>query len=326
MKNLLTITFIGLTLISCRKDELGNSDGPSLQDIYGEFTILTNLAASQNTVDFSLGQTVHFTCELSKTINWEIQITGKTSGAQKIVSGTSKIIDSDEFTWAGSTTNLPVFRSEDCDVLLTFEGESDTLTTALTIDQPKTNEGFVLANFETGWLLGWTSFIQSGASMDFNIKTDPYSPVGDSYYNMQGEVDWDWLVGLVNFNASAYGSSTLPLTSNPDNLYFNALIYGDSTYLNSRVLFQFEEDEDGDGSFNISNEDQFGYEIIIEWAGWRLISIKYSEIEGNGNGGGIHNPDKINKVNMLHLADPLSGLAKSKLDYIIFTENGPVNL
>ena len=57
-----------------------------------------------------------------------------------------------------------------------------------------------------------------------------------------------------------------------------------------------------------------------------MVSIKYSDIIGNGNGGGIHNPDKINKVNMLHLADPLSGIAKSKLDYIIFTENEPVNL
>jgi hypothetical protein len=326
MKKLLTITFIGLTLLSCRKDELQNSDGPSLQDIYGPFTIINTLAASQNTVDFSAGQSVYFTCELSKTINWEMLIIGQTSGAEKIVNGTSKIIDASEFTWLGSTTNLPVFRAETCDVFLTFEGETDTLTTTVTIDQPKTNEGFVLANFETGWVLGWTSFIQSGASMDFNIKTDPSSPVGDSYYNMQGEVDWDWLVGLVNFNATAYGSPTLPLTSNPDNLYFNALIYGDSTYINSRILFQFEEDEDGDGSFNISNEDQFGYEIIIEWAGWKLVSIKYSDIEGNGNGGGIHNPDKINKVNMLHLADPLSGIAKSKLDYIIFTENEPVNL
>ena len=34
--------------------------------------------------------------------------------------------------------------------------------------------------------------------------------------------------------------------------------------------------------------------------------------------------NKIKTINMLHLANPNSGFAKSKLDYIIFTENGPL--
>jgi hypothetical protein len=324
MKYNLFLLLLLTVLFSCRKDEIDIFEGPDLNDVYGEFTVITSLESSQPNVDFADGQTVYFTCELSKVIDWQLTITGQTSGAEKLISGTSKYVDTNTSTWDGSTTNFPMFKSEVCNVMLTFNGESDTLNTSVTVDLPKVNEGFVIADFETGWNSGWTTFIQSGAGMDFNIKTDASAPNENSYYNMQGLVDWDWLTGLVDFNATAYGSTTIPLSDNGDNLYFNAIVYGDPGLPNSRVLFRFDEDENEDGSFNVSNEDQFGYEIIIQWEGWKLITVKYSDMVGSGGGGNIHNPDKLNKVSVLHLADPSSGMAKSGIDYLIFTENAPL--
>ena len=321
MKYNLFLLLLLTVLFSCRKDEIDIFEGPDLNDVYGEFTVITSLESSQPNVDFADGQTVYFTCEMSKVIDWQLTITGQTSGAEKLISGTSKYVDTNTSTWDGSTTNFPMFKSEVCNVMLTFNGESDTLNTSVTVDLPKVNEGFVIADFETGWNSGWTTFIQSGAGMDFNIKTDASAPNENSYYNMQGLVDWDWLTGLVDFNATAYGSTTIPLSDNGDNLYFNAIVYGDPGLPNSRVLFRFDEDENEDGSFNVSNEDQFGYEIIIQWEGWKLITVKYSDMVGSGGGGNIHNPDKLNKVSVLHLADPASGMAKSGIDYLIFTEN-----
>ena len=324
MKYNLFLLLLLTILFSCRKDEIDIFEGPDLNDVYGEFTVITSLESSQPNVDFANGQTVYFTCEMSKVIDWQLTITGQTSGAEKLISGTSKYVDTNTSTWDGSTTNFPMFKSEVCNVMLTFNGESDTLNTSVTVDLPKVNEGFVIADFETGWNSGWTTFIQSGAGMDFNIKTDASAPNENSYYNMQGLVDWDWLTGLVDFNATAYGSTTIPLSDNGDNLYFNAIVYGDPGLPNSRVLFRFDEDENEDGSFNVSNEDQFGYEIIIQWEGWKLITVKYSDMVGSGGGGNIHNPDKLNKVSVLHLADPASGMAKSGIDYLIFTENAPL--
>jgi hypothetical protein len=324
MKYNLFLLLLLTVLFSCRKDEIDIFEGPDLNDVYGEFTVITSLESSQPNVDFADGQTVYFTCEMSKVIDWQLTITGQTSGAEKLISGTSKYVDTNTSTWDGSTTNFPMFKSEVCNVMLTFNGESDTLNTSVTVDLPKVNEGFVIADFETGWNSGWTTFIQSGAGMDFNIKTDASAPNENSYYNMQGLVDWDWLTGLVDFNATAYGSTTIPLSDNGDNLYFNAIVYGDPGLPNSRVLFRFDEDENEDGSFNVSNEDQFGYEIIIQWEGWKLITVKYSDMVGSGGGGNIHNPDKLNKVSVLHLADPASGMAKSGIDYLIFTENAPL--
>ena len=97
-------------------------------------------------------------------------------------------------------------------------------------------------------------------------------------------------------------------------------------YPNSRILFRFDEDENVDGTFDITSEDSFGYELIIDWSGWKHISVKYSDIlsANNASGGALHNPDKLNRVSVLHLADPNSGYAHSAIDYLIFTENEPL--
>ncbi|WP_430404142.1 hypothetical protein [Fluviicola sp.] len=268
---------------------------------------------------------MYFTCETSTIKEWKISITGQTSGATKIISGTSKVVDVSNSVWNGSTTNLPMFKAETCDVMLTFTGAADTLHTTVIVSAPKVNQGFLIADFETGWNSGWGTFIQSGASMDFNIKTDATAPQNGSYYNMQGTVNWDWLIGLVDFKASAYGSPTLPLTDNAGNLYFNVLIYGAPGYPNSLVLLRFDEDENVDGTFTDGSEDQYSLEVPVTWTGWKLVSLKYSDLVGNGNGNGVHNPNKLNKVSVLHLANPASGFAKSGIDYLIFTENAALN-
>lgn len=324
MKKIITCLLIGAALVSCRKEEVDAVEGPNLVDIYGTFDIVTGLAASQSTVDFSAGETVYFTAEISKLTDWKITIVGQTSGALKVIEGIGNSLDASSATWDGTTTNFPMFRAETCDVMLTFDGETDTLTTTVTVAAPKTNAGFVLADFETGYLTGWSNFIQSGANMDFNIKTNVTSPQEGSYINMQGEVDWDWLVGLLDFNASAYGATTLPITDNADALYFNVLVYGEVGLPNSLVLFRFDEDENEDGTFDAATEDQYQKEIAIDWEGWKLISLPYNELDGGGTGNGAFNPDKLNKVSVLHLANPASGFAKSGLDYMIFTENGPL--
>ena len=60
-----------LFLASCTKDDSG-FDGPSLNDIYGDFSILDSLSASAATVDFSAGQQLTFSAEFSKNVNWKI--------------------------------------------------------------------------------------------------------------------------------------------------------------------------------------------------------------------------------------------------------------
>ncbi len=334
MKKIFIISIVGFSLFtSCRKEEINKIDGPSLEDLNGAFSVINGLESSKDSVDFAAGETVFFTAEIAKTTPWKLRVMGMTSGAEKIMTGTSKIIDASQTLWNGSTTNLPMFKGEICKVELTFPGLPDTLTTSVKVINPKVNTGFLISDFETGFNPGWVSFVQTGADMDFQIKSDVTAPEGNSYYNMAGTVDWDWLVGLINFKATAYGGATvLPLTSNPNNLYFNVMVYGEVGLTNSLVLFQFQEDEDANGTFDSATEDMYSHQITVDWVGWKLVSIKYSDIPclvngspATANGNAQHNSDKINQINMLHLANPVSGFAKSKLDYIIFTENGPLN-
>lgn len=328
MKKLIYITLCLIVIISsCSKpDEF--YDGPNLDDVYGDFEVYTPLEGSQINVDFESGETVYFTCELSKIVNWQLKITGSNSGAEKIITGISRTLNEEVALWDGSTTNLPIFRVENCNVELSFlTEETDTiLTTSVFVTTPKLNDGFVITDFEEGWNPNWSTFVQSGTSMDFGIKLDGTAPQLARYYNMAGVVDWDWLTGMIDFNATAFGETTMPLSNNGDNLYFNAFVYGDPMYPNSRILFRFDEDENVDGTFDITSEDSFGYELIIDWSGWKHVSVKYSDIlsANDSSGGGLHNPDKLNRVSVLHLADPNSGYAHSAIDYLTFTENEPL--
>ncbi len=332
MKKILIIAAVLLvTVVACRKDK--NSEGPSIAEIYGPFKVMTAFAASTDTVDFEAGQKVIFSATFNKVVNWEITVTGSTSKAKKIITGQSRQINSTNALWNGSTTLFPMFKQENCVAKLKIENETDSFVLPIRIAKVKIDQGFVIADFETGLKTSWTRFIQSGANMDFKVKTDALAPQAGAYLNMAGTVDWDYLIGLVDFPASAYGTAkTFPLSSNPDNVYMNCLIYGDASVANtSLVLFQLKEDENADGVINANSDDEYDYEIKVDWSGWKLISIKYSDIVTlvNGQpatpkGNRQHNPDKLGKISMLHLANPNNGFASTKIDYIVFTNDKPL--
>jgi hypothetical protein len=226
-----------------------------------------------------------------------------------------------------------MFTQEKCEVKLTIKDVVDTFVIAEKIIGTKKLDGLIIADFENGLNSKWTKFIQSGANMDFQVKADAKAPEGKKYLNMAGTVDWDYLIGLIDFPATAYGTAnTFALNTNPDAVYFNCMIYGDASVANpSIILFQFREDENADGNFVTASEDEYALEVKVDWEGWKLVSVKYSAIVSlvNGQpatpkGNGLHNPNKLSKISMLHLANPSNGFASSKLDLVMFTENGPL--
>jgi hypothetical protein len=334
MKNIFNTFAILLLLtsfISCRKNTT-EFDGPSINDIFSNFKLLENFKADRDSVNFTAGQKVIFTARFNKVVNWTITIKGATSKSVKEIKGTAKTIDASNATWDGSTSQFPMFTTEYCTATLTIEDVTDTFTVSEKIIGTKKIDGFIVADFESGLKPGWVRFAQSGANMDFQIKTDSLAPEGKKYMNMAGTVNWDWLIGLLDFPATAYGAAkTFPLNTNPETVYFNCLVYGVPSVNPSLVLFQFREDENGDGIVNANTDDEYDYQINVDWVGWKLISVKYKDMgylvngaPATPKGNGLHNPDKISKISMLHLANPNDGFASSKLDLIVFTENAPL--
>ena len=113
MKKVISIVFITVIALSCER----NTDilGPNLTDKFGPFSVFEAFDASRTNVDFSAGESVEFTCVFSKQVNWEVHIVGQESGAEKVLTGFTNTIDaSNGGSWDGSTTNLPMFKEEQC--------------------------------------------------------------------------------------------------------------------------------------------------------------------------------------------------------------------
>ena len=325
MKKILYFLFCIIVLGSCKK-ESSTFEGTSIEEMYSNFKIMEAFTCNRDSVNFAAGQTAVFSARFNKAVAWKITITGQTSHARKELTGMSKQIDLTNATWNGSTTLFPMFKTENCLAQLTITDVADTFAVPVKITGIKVNEGLVIADFENGFNPAWVKFIQSGANMDFSIKTDSLAPQGAKYLKMAGTVNWDWLIGMIDYPASAYGANTLALSQNPDEVYFNCLIYGVPNTNESLVLFQFKEDENGDGTINANSDDQYDLEVRVNWAGWKLVTVRYSDLPSLSNGqpttphgNNQHNADKIGKISMLHLADPAGGFAHSKIDYLIFT-------
>jgi hypothetical protein len=71
---------LALFLSACERNL--TPDGPNLGDLYGNFEIREGLQVSATTVDFSAGQTVHFTAKTSIAADWVLEVRGTTSGSR----------------------------------------------------------------------------------------------------------------------------------------------------------------------------------------------------------------------------------------------------
>ena len=83
MKNLKFLFLIVPFLFSsCEKDII---EGPSLNDLYGELTVLESLVVINDSADFSVGEDIYFTASFSKQVDWKIMIMGLSSGSIKVM-------------------------------------------------------------------------------------------------------------------------------------------------------------------------------------------------------------------------------------------------
>ena len=87
-----------------------------------------------------------------------------------------------------------------------------------------------------------------------------------------------------------------------------------------------EEKNIGTNDKFIKYKDRLDHEFNVDWNGWKMVSIKYSDLilAWNSGGNSIREPNKVLKFRTLLLANPESGFAKADVDYIVWSEGSAI--
>jgi hypothetical protein len=334
MSRLFSGLFIALTALlffgSCAH-ETDEFDGPLLIDRFGEFTVIDSLEVDRASVDFSAGESVTFSAQFNKRINWVVVITGKETGAVKIIEGFDNTLGASNAQWSGGVTELPFFNEEQCTVeLIIPEEDSLTMTAEVEVLGKKVYEGSVFTDFEEepadNIFFGNFEFEltpNSGRQQD-----NPAN--GDWYYLFEGtdDVVSNFFVGLININSSITGQTYAPVpTTVPEDCYFNAFIYADGGPHGIAVI-QFVYDANDSGAYEESADQIFQIEgdYPLNWVGWRQISHSMADL-----GMTEEQLSKIVTIRALLISDMNSQPSPPLqvdygLDFLTFTAGGPLKL
>ena len=306
-------------------------DGPSLVDRFGPFRVISELEVSQPTVDFAEDETVFFTAEFNKNVEWILEITGSVSGSVKRFEGFSNVVDASNATWNGGTTELPFFKNEVCNVTLTIPEETEFMgTTTVEALSGRNYPGSLFTGFEQE-LSGVDVFV---GNFEFElvagVRTDNPAE-GDSYYIMEGtdNVVPNFFVGLVDFKASLLGTNYIQFpTTVPEDLFFNCFMLSDAGP-HGLAIIDFWVDRNDNGTFEEGPDQNFrvaeDYNLAT-WEGWNHINHPMSDT-------GITQEDleKVVAIRLLLISD-MNGQPNPPLqvdfgiDFMTFTAGGPLEL
>jgi hypothetical protein len=326
-------TMLALLVMPGCSHDTDTFDGPNLVDRFGPFNVLSDLTVSQPTVDFAEGETVFFTAQFNKNVSWVIEITGTESGSVKRIEGFDKEVNASNATWNGGTTDLPLFKDEVCNVVLTIPEEPSFMGTA-TVETLSSrsydDQGLKFSGFETD--LGTDAFI-GNFEFEFTANTGRQTDnpaEGDYYFRLEGTDDVvpNFFVGLVDIKSEVAGETYLQMpTTVPEELYFNCFMLSDAGP-HGLAIIDFIVDSNDSGAFEDGQDATYrvaDYDLAT-WEGWRHINHPMSET-------GI-TQDELSKIVAIRLllisnmnAQPNPPLQVDYgIDYMIFTSGGPLEL
>lgn len=329
-KTLIFLFASAAIVAGCEHDE--DPAGPNLIDRFGPFVVEDSLSASRDTVDFSEGQTLFFTAEFNKNVDWVIKIEGMESGAVKRIEGFAFEINADNATWNGSTTTLPFFKPELCRVVISVPDEpqfTDTLMVEVT--GSRIYPGMVFADFETP---GGQDIELGNFEFELTPQTgrveDISAAEGNYYFLMEGtdDVVRNFFVGLINISSSITGETYAPLpTFVPSQLYFNFFIKHDGRPHTIAVI-QFAYDGNDNGVYDQDVDPTFQVEgdFPLNHVGWRHFSHRMS-----ATGMSAAQLEKLVAIRVLLISDdnaqPTPPLQVAfGIDYMTFTQGAPLQL
>ena len=328
----LLIASVMALFISCAHDT-DTPDGPNLIDRFGPFDVNENLTVNVDSVNFTNNEKVIMEAEFNKNVGWLIEIIGQESGAVKRIEGFDRSVNAGNATWSGSTTDLPFFRNEMCQIRLTVPEQPEYLDTAFVkVTGPKVYNGSLLIDFETD---PGSNIDLGNFEFDFDldstgVKNFIPAAQGEFYYSLLGTdiTLSNFFVGLMLIKPSIVGETYVPLpTTVPENVYFNCFIYSDGRPHGIAVI-EFSYDANDNGRYDEGRDINFKVETdyVLDWVGWKKISHPMSE-----TGMTQEQLEKLVGIRCLLISDannqpdpPLPVFYA--IDYLTFTNGKPLEL
>lgn len=285
-----------------------NFVGPSLCPENFEYS--SAFTASTSSPNFMSGDVVNITAGMNQVVEWEVTITGTTTGAVKTYSGTSDTIN---VNWNGRADKGSIFfGSESCELSISVACQ-DVISSTLNVTATDfSNQGYLLSDFDTpGVVTSWYAY--GTPKVGINAETTSpvsASPQGGEYWRLEGNsTALEWFFGGMGNNTPIDLSMT---TNNADSIYCNLLINGNGT-ANSEALIVFREA----GTFRT-------YRKHIDWQGWKMISFKLSDAVNLGNSVALSDPSAVDIFEMELGAFPeQTKIADVIFDFVLFTEGAP---
>lgn len=160
-----------------------------------------------------------------------------------------------------------------------------------------------------------------------------------------GDINHERLLEFVNVNSIA----NLPVDSSVsiNDLYYNIYVFGDSKFPNTAVEIKVYENDDpsvmnradlialaNDPAQTLSGDvqaisDAWIYDIIVNWDGWKLVSVPYSGFRAansptkGGGGNRVKEPWRMCGIAVSLLSFPTSGEEVSAyVDFLTVTQGG----
>lgn len=262
-----------------------------------------NLTASTSSIDFSSGNEMFFHAEFSREVNWSLKIVGTESGAIKEITGNGTTIDELNSVWDGAASASSIFLAEQCDVTLTSSYYPNfTETIQINVLGPKALGGDLITDFEQN--LGSSLFIgdfefelaEAGQVQDANaIQGSSYLYLEGTDNSSGGPTD-NFFVGLARLFPSLEGNTYFSVPStDPLQLYFNALVFNELPY--SRLRVEFKVDSNNNGQFDQGLDQTFFFEydgVPDSPSGWNDLNIAMSDIGFTG--------DDVSKIVVIEFA------------------------
>ncbi len=340
----ISILSLCLAFTSCKRSlEVGEIYGSEYKPAPSDFSVQgDSIGSSGEQVDFSV-EKLNFEATFSHEVSWYLEIKGISSGATKNFEGIDNNLSDLNTEWDGGTDNVRFFTTELCVATLTFWGSEIVITDTIQIIGLKQyhNQTFdgvsytVITDFDGAGV----SLSGSADALDENTSFMNYGTdyvQGTNSYFMSGtdasNNGWIGGAGTPQLKEIALFNLT-PTFTDPKQVYINLYIYG-TGQSNTTLQIKVHEVDDQTNfdnitsySYNQADNDTWINNIQVNWTGWKLVSVRYSDFitnwDSGPNGNKTREPHKLSGLNLSLLSLPQSGSnAELIIDFVTITEGG----